>query len=205
VTDIPNENRSRLQHLSKARAIALERKLIKRKKYLERLFLDNKHLSWLLENRHISKIVLVVLYMAEGSKRPKGSVVFGNSEPGIIGLFLHLFRFCYKIEEGKFRCTIQCRADQNITDLEHFWSSVTRIPSGQFLKAQVDKRSIGKPTRKEGYKGVCRIEYYSAHIFHDLLQASKVLLRAYSKEVLRAHGMGESGVRFPVGPHRGVV
>jgi len=33
--------------------------------------------------------------MTEGSRRTKGSIMFGNSDPLIIGLFLNLLRFCY--------------------------------------------------------------------------------------------------------------
>lgn len=48
---------------------------------------------------------------------------------------------------------MQCRADQNIEDLEKYWLSKVKIPREQFYKAQVDHRTIGKPTKKRIIKG----------------------------------------------------
>lgn len=109
-----------------------------------------------------------MLYLCEGSKRNGGSLCFGNSDPTIIRLFLRLFRICYPVDEGKFRCTVQCRADQDLKQLPLFWSKVTQIPLNQFYRSRVDQRTIGLPTKKVDYKGVCRIDYFSAAIYNEL-------------------------------------
>jgi hypothetical protein len=129
----------------------------------------------LIQQRDIAKIALAMLYLGEGSKCTKGSLMFGNSNPGIIRLFLNLLRSCYNIDEKKFRCTLQCRADQNIKKLEKFWSQTTGVPPNQFYQARIDKRTIGKPSKKPDYKGVCRIDYFSADIFNELLQIVKII------------------------------
>ncbi len=116
----------------------------------------------------VAKLMLVMLYLGEGAKNKKGSLMLGNSDPAIVRLFLQLLRKCYKIDESKFRCTVQCRADQDINFLEKFWSNVTQIPSRQFYKARIDPRTIGKPTKKSDYKGVCVIDLFSAHIFNEI-------------------------------------
>lgn len=164
-------------NLEKARKIALEVNRIKRKEYLQSIFDRNKHLKAILDNREISKIVLATLYLAEGTKSHRGSLIFGNSDPFIVSLFVYLLRYCYKIDERKFRCTLQCRADQNIKKLEKFWSRITKIPSKQFYKARVDPRTIGKKSKKLDYKGVCRIDYFSGDIFLDLLQIPKIIYK----------------------------
>lgn len=148
-----------------------------RKKYLESIIDRNKHLKFALKNKDTAKIVLAVLYLGEGGKNRKGSLLFGNSDPFIIGLFLHLLRYCYDIDESKFRCTIQCRADHNIKKLEQFWSQITKISSSQFYKARIDPRTIGKKSRKENYKGVCRIDYFSADLFLELMSISKIIYK----------------------------
>jgi hypothetical protein len=124
-----------------------------------------------------TKVVLTALYLGEGSKTRKGSLAFGNSDPYIISLFLNLLRKCYKIDEKKFRCTIQCRADQNIKNLEEFWTSVTKIPLVQFYKARIDPRTIGKPSKKLDYKGVCRIDCFSGEIYLELMQIPKIIYK----------------------------
>ena len=89
--------------------------------------------------------------------------------------FLHLLRFCYNIDEQKLRCTVQCRADQNIEELESFWMRITGVSKELFSKAQIDPRTVGKPTKKAHYKGVCRIQYYSADISLELRAITKVM------------------------------
>ena len=94
--------------------------------------------------------------------------MFGNSDPNIIRLFLKLLRKCYDIKEDKFRCTLQARADQNIPVLETFWSKTTGIPLSQFYGARIDPRSFNSVSKKKDYKGVCRINYFSGHVYNEL-------------------------------------
>ena len=76
-----------LNRLKSAREASLLTRSIQRREYLAKISRDNAHLSGLLENKDISKIVLAVLFLAEGSKR-SGSVVFCNSDPFVISLFV---------------------------------------------------------------------------------------------------------------------
>lgn len=172
-TKLKNEN---LIRLLMGRAISRRNHVVRRSKYFEEIKKENAHLSHLLADKDVAKIALSMLFLAEGSKRG-GLIVFGNSSPYIISLFLHLLRTCYKLDEEKFRCTVQCRADQNIYQLEAFWSNITGIPRNKFSKAQIDKRTIGKPTKKVEYKGVCRITHFSAHIFNDMSSVPKIIYR----------------------------
>jgi len=148
----------------------------RRKKYLESIVNRNKHLALLLKNKDIAKITLAMLYLGEGTKGlDRGSLRFGNSDPFVVDLFLNLIRKCYKIDKKKFRCTILCRADQNVNNLEKFWQKITKIPKHQFYKTRIDARTIGKPSKKLDYKGVCVIDYFSADIFLDLMQIPKTI------------------------------
>lgn len=136
-------------------------------------YLDNvanrvKHLGPYMKNKDVAKIALAMIYFGEGAKNRRGSLMLGNSDVSLIKLFLDLLKFCYNIDESKFRCTLQCRADQNIPKLERFWSGVTKIPKKQFYKARIDPRTIGRKSKKPEYKGVCRIDYFSADIFNEL-------------------------------------
>lgn len=149
---------------------------VKREKYLHSINARNKHLIKIFQNKDINKIALSMLYLGEGSKGlGRGSLRFGNSDSFVIDLFLNLIRKCYIIDEKKFRCTILCRADQDITKLEKFWQKATKIPKTQFYKTRIDARTIGKPTKKSDYKGVCVIDYFSADIFLDLMQIPKII------------------------------
>jgi hypothetical protein len=162
-------------NLKKAQKIALLVNKHKRKQYLNLITNRNRHLAELIKDKNVAKIALAMLYLGEGSKKQKGSLMFGNSDPLIISLFLYLLRHCYKIDENKFRCTLQCRADQDIKKLEKFWSKTTNIPLAKFYKARVDPRTIGKPSIKTDYKGVCRIDYFSAELFIELKKIAEII------------------------------
>ncbi len=166
---------SALLNVEKARAVALATNKIKRQTYLQTIVEQNENLAPLLEDKGVAKIALTMLYLCEGSSSQKSSLMFGNSNPLIISLFLKLLRKCYLIDSQKFRCTLQCRADQDIKKLEEYWSQITQIPLGQFYKAQIDVRTIGKPSKKPDYKGVCRIDYFSANIYNELKIIAELL------------------------------
>ena len=143
----------RLIHLQYAREKSLQWRTEQRKKYLDNLRFENRGLKKQIANQQTAKIALTILYLGEGSKSPKrGSLVFGNSDPAVIKLFLQLLRKIYEIQEEKFRCTVQCRADQNIKSLEQFWSKTTNISHSQFYASRVDPRTVGVQSRKLNYK-----------------------------------------------------
>jgi hypothetical protein len=150
------------------------RKLAKKNR-LEVIQRENFYLKKALTYNDIAKINLVMLYLCEGSKHQNASVCFGNSNPSIVQLFLPLLRRCYMIDEKKFRCTVQCRADQDTGELISLWSTTTLIPKDQFYRSRIDKRTVGIPTTKADYRGVCRIDYFSATIYNELKIVGRLL------------------------------
>ena len=159
-----------------ARQAAINSNKVRRTKYLEQIDLRNVLVSKYKEERTTQKLLLATLYWCEGSKHGS-ALCFGNSSPEMITVFLRLLRHCYPVDETKFRCTLQLRADQNTSQLEKFWSKITQIPATQFYETRVDARTVGKESRKKDYKGVCRINYFSAEIYHDLQSVIKLLGR----------------------------
>jgi len=156
-------------NLKRGRKIALANKLKAREVRAKNIHIVNQPLYKLFfKDSSVRKIALAILYLAEGSKTNRASIMFGNSNPSTVKLFVSLLRSCFDIDESKFRATVQCRADQDANELQKFWSKITGIPTKQFYNARVDKRSIGKPTKKLNYKGVCRIDYFSANIDFEL-------------------------------------
>lgn len=161
-------------NIDKARIKALDANKVNREKYLAKIQAYASSLKPLLNNVGVAKIILAVLYLGKGSKTT-GWITLGNSNPQIIEGFLQLMRRCYDVEESKFRCTVQLKADQNIEEIEQFWSKITKIPKNQFYSSRVDPRTVGIPTRKLDYRGVCRIDYFSADIFQELMAIGKII------------------------------
>lgn len=106
-----------------------------------------------------------MLCLGEASKhnpKMRSSFYLGNSNPKIIVVFLRLLEIVFDdYDQEKIRCTIQCRADQDISELMKYWQQITKIPSAQFYKPRIDPRTIGRPTQKPEYKGVLRVDYFN--------------------------------------------
>lgn len=163
------------ENLERGRARAIEVTKEKRASREQQFKSQNQHLLSLYSKEpSVRKIVLAILHLAEGHKR-SSTVVFGNSDPEIIAMFIDLLRTTYKLDKSKFRITVQCRADQNSQKLAAFWSKLTQVPLTQFYKTQVDKRTLGVPTKKKGYMGVCRVDYLSAIIDQELKYVARML------------------------------
>lgn len=129
------------------------------------------------------KIVLAMLYLGEGAKwKSHSGLLLGSSDSQIILLYVSLLEKCYNIELSQLKCRISYRADQNIRELEKYWSNITGISKDNFYKTKPDPRTIGRKTEKTDYKGVCVISCAGSHIQLELEEIVKLLL-----EKLRAH------------------
>lgn len=131
-------------------------------------------------------IILSTLYWCEGNKYPSSRYLkFGNSDPKMISLFITLLRLCYKLDESKLRMTVQCRADQDQTVLSKYWEKITNIPPFQHYNPRVDSRSIGKPTLKSSYHGVCVIDYFDTDLQCELQFTGELLGSDASIELMK--------------------
>lgn len=153
-------------------AHAITRK--RRQEYLASVDERTAHLPELLKDKNVAKIAIGMLYLGEGSKS-KARMELGNSDPGIISLFLGLLRYCYVLDENKFRCTVQCRADQDTKMLEKFWLGVTEIPKFQFYPTRIDPRTIGKISLRPEYRGVCVVTYLYADLYYEIMSIGRAL------------------------------
>lgn len=121
------------------------------------------------------KRCLAALYIAEGSKyKSYRGLALGSSDPDILKLYIGLLIRCYEKNSGDFRARIQHRADQDNQELQHYWSTQLHIPVNQFYLSYADKRTIGKPTRKPEYKGVCVISCSGADIQLELDSIARI-------------------------------
>lgn len=181
--NLPSSYYRKLEKLTKvnrekARKKALEVNRKKRMEYLNSLREGNLKIAELVENKDVAKIALAMLCLGEASKYSKGCSAFclGSTDPKIILLFLELLRICFgDFDINKIRCRVQCRADQDIGKLESYWRRITKVPKRLFYKAQIDPRTVGKPTRKKDYKGVLRVDYFNNHAWLDLEALSDLI------------------------------
>lgn len=160
------------------RSLALEanrRKIERWKKDIRR---SVKHFADIpLKNPEIGKLICSLLYLCEGARYPSTRcLVFSNSDAGIIRCFINLLRSSFNIEEDKLRCRVMYRCDQDLEELNKYWSKITKIPLFNFYKSKPDRRTKGRATLKKGYKGICAVHYLSTGLQFQLQSIGEIII-----------------------------
>lgn len=152
---------------------------IKRERFLSNLMKNSEQLvSKVKDDKDVLKTLLSILYLGEGAKwRSHRGLQLGSSDPNIILLYIKLLNKCYRIPTRNLKCWISYRADQNINSLKNYWSKITGVPLENFFKSSPDPRTIGKPTLKKDYKGVCVISCAGTHIQLELEAIPGIILK----------------------------
>lgn len=121
-------------------------------------------------------IALAMLYLGEGAKwdRRRGPLL-SSTNPNIIRIYLSLLRQCFNIQPSDCKARVQQRSDQPESDLQDYWMRITQIPKANFYKSYSDKRTIGKPTERKGYMGVCTIMCPGTYIQLELQAISDII------------------------------
>ena len=105
------------------------------------------------------KMIGIVLYWCEGYKSgDKGTVDFANSDPVMIGIFMHFLRKICGVDEKRIRIYLYCYANQNTNTLLRFWHSVTGIPYSQFTKPYV-REDFREDKRGKMKYGLVHVRY----------------------------------------------
>lgn len=167
-----------LANFRRAQQLALVANKLKLENLVRRLKLNNQVLKRYLKDKNILKMLLAILYLGEGSKwKSHSGLMLGSSDPDIVLLYLRLLRSCYGLFSEQLKCRISYRADQDLKTLERYWSDLTGIPIQNFYKTIPDPRTVGKPTKKLDYKGVCVIMSGNTAIQLELELIPKILLK----------------------------
>lgn len=164
-------------HNARARAAAVESKRRDRTQTIERMRSAVRSLIGSDPiNTRLLMIALAMLYLGEGGKRAGSAMALGSSDPKIMQLYIILLSRCYGISPGDLKARICFRADQDLAELQRFWSSVTHIPIENFYRSKPDPRTIGHPTLKTNYRGVCALYGGSARMKIELAILAEELL-----------------------------
>ncbi|WKZ26778.1 MAG: helix-turn-helix domain-containing protein [Candidatus Paceibacterota bacterium] len=125
-------------------------------------------------DKESKKVICAVIYWCEGVKNDS---YFGfiNSDPNLISTFLKLLRASFVLNEKKFRVCIHLHNYHSEKTQKAFWSRITKIPQGQFMKSY-KKNNGGKRVRKN-YQGCANIRYYDARLAQDLLAIAREYMK----------------------------
>lgn len=180
---LPASYKEKVQKINKnnfsvVQKLGAEARLIKMTKLLEEIEIKNKPLIPFLKNKDVLRAVLAMLHLGEGAKwKSHRGLMLGSSDPDIIRLYIRLLKICYGKKNEDMRCRVSYRADQDIDELEAYWSRITNISRDNFYKTKSDPRTIGKPTKNKDYKGVCVITSSGTDIQLELESIAKIILK----------------------------
>lgn len=160
--------KKRLKSKEKFNLIKANQSLKTKRNIEKKYILDSAklYISKISLDHNLDKLFCSFLYWAEGSKIGRTRIIFTNSDPKMINVFLKLFRRAFIVDEKKFRALIHIHEYHNDSEIKKYWSEITKIPLSQF------NRSYFKPhTRKrirDNYKGTISIRYYDYKIAQEI-------------------------------------
>jgi len=115
-----------------------------------------------------------MLYWAEGAK-DRNALVFANSDPAMVGLFLRFLRDALRVEDERIslRINVYLGNGLQMEEIEAFWLEITRLPASSLRSHTINHfptSSSGKRVRKLPY-GVCTIAIYSTQLVQEVFGA----------------------------------
>lgn len=111
------------------------------------------------------KIFLAMLFWGEGSKNER-RLVFMNSDPEMIRVYLSLLRSSYKINEKKLRAVLHLHDYHKVFECKKFWSDLTKIDKNRI---SIYKKENTRKRIRENYQGCISIRYGDVRILDELI------------------------------------
>jgi len=124
------------------------------------------------ERTDVSLSLLAMLYWAEGSKDPRSGLIFVNTDPELMLLFITLLRKCFAIDEKRIHIRLHLHYYHRPKEVIEYWSKLLSVPIEQFGKLYLKRRSETKKFR-QNFMGICFIQYGDTLIKNKLLFAAK--------------------------------
>jgi hypothetical protein len=166
----------RLKILKRARAAA---RITIRDKRLARLSEAENQARRAVENLDLTsvavqKALLSMLYWAEGTKSDRASLIFTNTDPVLVSLYLKLLRASFAVDESKLRIRLHLHHYHKHDDARRFWSGLLQVPESLFGKIYVKKRSVRKKFRRN-FQGICFVVYHDVAVRREIMALGEIL------------------------------
>ena len=91
------------------------------------------------------------LFLGEGTKKNKFSVMLSNSDPKIIKLFLAFLTNICGVQRDKLKAALNVFDDVDLQEALNFWQKETKIPKERFTKSTIRKARDGTYKNKSKY------------------------------------------------------
>lgn len=111
-----------------------------------------------------------MLHWAEGAK-DKNSVVFVNSDPNMMLLFVRFLREEMQIEDAAMAIRVHCHTKdvEEIERIKNYWLTLLQLPPESYKQTYY---KVGSDTRKNSLvNGVCRLTVYRTELVQHIYGA----------------------------------
>lgn len=112
------------------------------------------------------------MYWCEGTKADRGKnydIEFVSSDSKMIQLFLDFLRRILKINNNKLRGRVKIYKDQNLDEIEKFWSKKSNISKYNFFKPIIRNRK----SNNKKHRGTFTVRYSDKKKYEKLLSMIK--------------------------------
>ena len=140
---------------------------VKKLEEIERCRVEAVELIGRMSERDLLMFCLA-LYAGEGSKTA-GSVIFANSDPLLMAVFIRWLRGFFRVDESRLRMKIYLHSDLDLLAATRFWSEVTEIPVEQFRTPYWV--SVGPTRRTNRHVNGCATVSYCCTLTHRRVMA----------------------------------
>lgn len=122
----------------------------------------------LVDDELALEMFALALYAGEGGKTD-GCIVFANSDPVLVRLFLRWLRARFAIDESRLRMGLYLHADLDLDAAVRHWSEATGIPSTQFQRPY--RAVVDETMRHRRHEFGCARLVYSDSLVHRRVMA----------------------------------
>ncbi len=115
------------------------------------------------------------LFWGEGNKRNKGTVRLGNTDPGLVRMFLKFLDEIYAINHTRLKFGLQIFSDIPKNKALAYWCEELKVTPKQFYKVIITPaRSIGTYREKSKY-GVLTVYFNNKKLRDSIVDAIEKL------------------------------
>lgn len=180
--DVPltEKQKSKLNDRRK-RAVETYRETMKNKrnKRLFNYYIEQKNKLVPLTEREIY-IAGLFLYLGEGNKVSRNSIVITNTDPSVIKFSLYFLLKSLKISKEKIRVQLHLYSDMSIEEEIDYWVNELRVKKANFAKPYI-KKSLRTDIDQKGWgHGTCSLVVHNTHLKENILMAIRAIIDTYS-------------------------
>ena len=123
------------------------------------------------------------LYWGEGNKASRCTISVNNTDPKLVQFALYWMRRALNMPLHKIRVYVHLYTDMNVQKELKYWSTLLRVPLGQFVKPYIKISKRSEIDQKGFGHGTCGVRAENTVIKERILAAIQVIADHYVRKL----------------------